>query len=87
MCRSKSFRYNRETNSVQEKEKEDSDADSTDRIFNIYRLSLGDKQEPYRINVVINSMEVTMEIDTGAPISIIFYNMYLHIYHRNQRFH
>ena len=44
-------------------------------MFTNYRR--GGKQESYRINVVINSMEVIMEIDTGASISIINYNTYL----------
>ena len=64
VCRSKSFRNNKETNLVEEEEKEDSDAHFNNMIFNIYKLSLGGKQKPYRINLVINSTEVTMEIDT-----------------------
>ena len=46
------------------------------KIFNGYKLPPGDKQEPYRVNVVINSMEITMEIDAGASVSIINYNRY-----------
>ena len=61
VCRSKSFRNNRETNLVEEEEKEDSDTDSTDKIFNVSKLLPRDKQEQFRINLVINSMEVTMQ--------------------------
>ena len=35
VCRSKSFRSNGEANLVEEEEKEDLDADSTDKIFNV----------------------------------------------------
>ena len=35
VCRSKSFRSHREANLVEEEEKEDLDADSTDKIFNV----------------------------------------------------
>ena len=70
----KSFRNNQETNLVEEEEKEDLDKD---KIFNVYKLLSGDKQELFRINVVINSMEVTMKIDTRASISIMNYNTYL----------
>ena len=71
VCRSKRFRNNWQTNLVDEEEKEDLDEDSADKIFNVYKLSLRGKQEPYRTNAVINSMEVTMEIDTGASITFI----------------
>ena len=40
---------------------------------------MGYKQEQYRINAVINSMEITMEIDVGASVSIINYDRYLKI--------
>ena len=77
VCRSKSFRNNWETNLVKEKEKEDLHEDSIDKIFNVYKLLSGGKQEPYRINVVINSKEIIMEIDTGSSITIINYGTYL----------
>ena len=38
---------------------------------------MGHKQEQYRINAVINSMEITMENSAGASASIINYDRYL----------
>ena len=38
---------------------------------------MGYKQEQYRINAVINSMEITMENNAGASASIINYDRYL----------
>ena len=61
VCRSKSFRNNRETNLVED----------------FYKLLSGDKQELYKINGVISSMEATMKIDTGASVSITNYNNHL----------
>ena len=76
--------YEERAEEVEEEEKEDLDAESNDETFNIYKLSSGDKQEPYRINVVINSMEITMEIDTGASISVINYNTYLKLLRKSR---
>ena len=75
-CRSKSFKNKRETNLVENEEKTSSDEDSADEIFNIYKLATEEKQEPYKVNVRINSNDVVMEIDTGASISIINYYTY-----------
>ena len=75
-CRSKSFKNKRETNLVENEEKTSSDEDSADEIFNIYKLATEEKQEPYKVNVRINSNDVVMEIDTGASISIINYDTY-----------
>ena len=76
VCRSKSFKNKRETNLVEKEEKTSSDEDSADEIFNIYKLATEEKQEPYKLNVRINSNDVIMEIDTGASISIINYDTY-----------
>ena len=62
--KSKSFRNNQETNLVKEEEKKDLDKYCADKIFNVYKLSSGDKQESCRINAIINSMQMIMEINT-----------------------
>ena len=67
-----------------QKLKEDSDEDSTNEIFNVYKLLSGGKHESYKTNVVINSMEVTMEIDTKVSISILNYDTYLKLLQRSR---
>ena len=67
-----------------QKLKEDSDEDSTNEIFNGYKLLSGGKHESYKTNVVINSMEVTMEINTKVSISILNYDTYLKLLQRSR---
>lgn len=70
----KIFRNNQETNLVKKEEKRDLDKYCADKIFNVYKLSSGDKQESCRINVIINSMQMIMEINTGASVRMINYH-------------
>ncbi|KAK9707847.1 hypothetical protein QE152_g27604 [Popillia japonica] len=57
---------------------EDCNSDSSANLFNIVTSS---KLTPIKISVKIENRDLTMEIDTGSPVSLISYNTYRKCFH------
>ena len=47
--------------------------------INIYNVSFGEKQELYKIDALINSVQIVMEIDRGALISVTNHDTYFEL--------
>ena len=71
VCRSKSRRSTSDQVKQLEDER-DAISDGDDEIFNIYyNQDSKTKRPPFKVTVAVNMVPITMEIDTGASVSII----------------